>query len=146
TSLKRFHCFDRASDGIFYIIANDITASSFIVYKLAVGTDNSFVSIYTDSGSTTPFDFFNSNDVLYFSNGHVAKKWTPGQGVTNWGITAPSVTPTVGGTGSWWQPSLVFLFANDAVYDANGNVQVVTSTGTTGTITPAWSSSTGSTT
>ncbi len=106
-NLQRLFTWDRF-DGTFIEMAVDINASNqATVYKRVVGTDLSFILIYTDTGSATPFDFVVSNNAVYFSNGNVAKKWNPVNGVTNWGISAGSGTgggsiygPTGAGTGS----------------------------------------------
>lgn len=102
-NLQRTFTWDR-TDGTFYVMFCDINASNqSVVYKMQVGMDSSAVSIYTDTGSSTPFDFVVSNDTLYFSNGHVAQKWNPVIGVENWGIAIGSVNnatgPNVAGTG-----------------------------------------------
>jgi len=105
-NLQRIFAWDRF-DGTFIEMACDINASAnAVVYKRVIGVDNSFVSIYTDTGGNTPFDFVISNNQVYFSNGHVAKKWDPSNGVTNWGIAVGSgggavvSGPTLCGTGT----------------------------------------------
>lgn len=101
-NLQRLFTWDRF-DGTFYVMACDVNSSGFAqVYKLQSGTDASFVSIFTDT-SPTPFDFVVSNNTLYFSNGHVAKKWDPLNGVSNWGIAIGSINSSVSaycGTGT----------------------------------------------
>lgn len=95
-NLQRTFTWDR-TDGTFYVMFCDINASNQAqVYKMQVGVDTSAVSIYTDTGSGTPFDFVVSNNTLYFSNGHVAKKWDPVNGVSNWGIAVGSVNNATG--------------------------------------------------
>lgn len=95
--------------GQFYIMLCDVKATTSVVYKLAVGVDASFVSIFT-SNSTEPFDFVVSNNFLFFGNGLDMKKWD-GTTVTKWGIGAPSIgntgacSPVSGvstGTGPAW--------------------------------------------
>src|SRR5215831_11397155 len=102
-NLQRLFTWDRYN-GLFYIMACDINASGFSqVFKLEVGTDVSFVSIYTDTNSNVPFDFVTSNNTVYFSNGSTAKKWDPLNGLSNWGIAIASVNSSVSnyvGTGS----------------------------------------------
>lgn len=94
-NLQRLFTWDRF-DGTFIKMACDINASGFAqVFKLVVGIDNSFVSIFTDT-SNVPFDFVVSNNTLYFSNGNVAKKWDPVNGVSNWGIAIGSVNNATG--------------------------------------------------
>ena len=72
---------------------NEVTATQSKVYKLAVGTDASFVLIHTGA-STNPYYFIVDGNMLYFGNGTDMKKYD-GTTVTNWGITAPSVAPTL---------------------------------------------------
>jgi hypothetical protein len=86
-SLQRLFSWDRF-DGVFIIMACDINASGFaVVYKLQVGMDASFVSIYTEATATaTPYDFVVSNNTVYFSNGFYVRKWDPINGLSNWGI------------------------------------------------------------
>ncbi len=92
---KRIFSWDR-TDGTFIQMACDINGSSqAVVYKRVIGTDNSFVSIFTDTGSSTAFDFVVSNNTIYFSNGSTARKWDPTNGLSNWGITAPAAAPVV---------------------------------------------------
>lgn len=103
-NLQRMFTWDR-TDGSFFIMFCDINSSNqATVYKKQSGIDTSAVLIYTDTGSGTPFDFVVSNNTLYFSNGHVAQKWDPVNGVTNWGIAIGSVNnatgPTIAGNGS----------------------------------------------
>lgn len=102
-NLQRLFTWDRF-DGTFIEMACQINASGFAqVYKRLVGTDNSFVSLFTDTVATV-FDFVVSNNTVYFSNGHVAKKWNPSDGLSNWGIamspTSSATGPNGVGTGS----------------------------------------------
>lgn len=95
SNLQRLFPWDRF-DGTFLIMACDINASGFAqVFKYQVGSDTSFVSIFTDTVGT-PFDFVVSNNTVYFSNGHVAKKWDPVNGLSNWGIALGSVADSIG--------------------------------------------------
>lgn len=111
-NLKRLFAWDRF-DGTFIEMACDVNAGGFAqVFKRIVGTDASFVSIFTDTAATV-FDFVVSNNTVYFSNGHVAKKWDPVNGLSNWGIAVGSVTSSVNaycgtganGTGAWTAPT-----------------------------------------
>jgi hypothetical protein len=110
-NLQRLFTWDRF-DGTFIEMACDINASGFAqVFKRIVGTDASFVSLYTDT-TAVPFDFVVSNNTCYFSNGNVAQKWNPAIGVQNWGIAIGSVNNITGpdttaagansGTGTAW--------------------------------------------
>jgi len=61
------------------------------------------------------------------------------QGVYNWGIVAPTVKPTLAFSafGSAWVASNVYAL-NATITDTNGNLQTVTTAGTSGTTQPAW--------
>lgn len=70
-----------------------------------------------------------------------------GSPTENWGIAAPTVKPTVvhGGENDSWQPNT--FYANDpVVIDTNGNLQQVTTAGTTSSSNPAWGVTVGATT
>lgn len=82
----------------FYVMVNEVTATQSIVYKMELGVDNSFQSLFTSS-STEPFDFVVDSNHLFFGNGTDMKKWD-GTTVTNWGITGPSVAPTMTTSGT----------------------------------------------
>ena len=118
--------------GQFFVMACDINASGFaVVYKMQVGVDASFVSIYTEpSASGVPFDFVFSNNTVYFSNGSQAQKWDAVNGISNWGI-APYVQTTTqalyagtgadgGGAHVWTNPGNI-VGAPNAAYATNVN-------------------------
>lgn len=90
TNLQNQQCFE-FTGGVFVEFANEITSNSSVVYKRQIGTDASYVSVFTDAASTNEFQFTASNNTVYFSNGNVAKKYTPANGVSNWGISIGSV-------------------------------------------------------
>lgn len=77
----------------FYAMLNEVTATQSIVYKFQIGTDASFISIFTSS-STEPFDFVVSNNHVFFGNGTDMQKWDATT-VTGWGITSPAAAPSV---------------------------------------------------
>lgn len=85
----------------FFVMLNEVTGSQSNIYKLRVGTDNSFV-LLRSYNSTEPVDFAVSNNTCYFHNGDAAGgiKYD-GTTVSNWGIAAPGGAPTtsLGGTG-----------------------------------------------
>lgn len=124
-NLQRLFTWDRF-DGTFIDMACDINSSGFAqVYKLVVGIDSSFISIFTDTVNT-PFDFVISNNTVYFSNGNVAKKWDPVNGISKWGIATPFPTGSVvkfvgtganqaGGPNNWANPTNI-QGAPDTVY------------------------------
>ena len=122
-NLQRLFTWDRFDD-TFFVMACDVNASGFSqVFKMQVGTDPSFLSIFTDT-SGTPFDFVVSNNTLYFSNGNTAKKWDPVNGLSNWGIAIGSVNNAVtdlagtgadlGGAHPWTNPNNVTSATNFA--------------------------------
>ena len=82
-------------DGSFFVIVCEVGGYS-SVWKLKIGTDPAFVQLYSDSSSSTPFDFCVSNNKLYFANGNVAKVYEgSGTSIRNWGInTSAMVGPT----------------------------------------------------
>lgn len=78
----------------FYLMANQITATQSIVNKYQIGTDTSFVSLFT-SVSTEPFDFVFLNNTLYFANGTNNRKWDGLAAATQlWGIVPPTLLIT----------------------------------------------------
>jgi hypothetical protein len=107
--------------GTFYIMLCTTALGSVAkVWKLALGTDTSFVLIWT-SLSAEPFDFVVSNNFCFFGNGKDMKKFD-GTTVTKWGIFAPNVVATAAtppGTAadsgaSWANPNNIKL--NDGVF------------------------------
>lgn len=103
-------------NGNSYIMLSVADGADSKVYKLLVGTDTSFSSILTTTGTTIRFDFDVSGNYLYFCNGTDNKKWD-GTTVTNWGIAggadAPAASQAVGALtssqGGW---SWVYCFGN----------------------------------
>lgn len=92
--IQRFFTFQKWN-GAFYVMCNVVTGSNSIVYKLQVGTDTRFQSLFSSS-SLSPFDFAFSNNTLYFGNGTDMRKWDGASGSTTlWGITAPASAITV---------------------------------------------------
>lgn len=141
-NLQRVFAWDR-NDGSFFKMYCDINGSNqAVVSKFAVGIDSVPSVIYTDTGSSTAFDFVVSNNTVYFSNGHVAKKWDPVNGVSNWGIGIGSVSNAVGpngvGTGTDVAATSGTAWANPGNITANdGAFATVTIVPGTGTNTPA---------
>lgn len=70
-----------------------------------------------------------------------------GAQIENWGIVGPTTAPTINkGVGtSGWQTN-TFYANNEVVVDSNGNLQQVTTAGTSGSTAPAWATTDGSTT
>jgi hypothetical protein len=132
-NLQRLFTWDRF-DGNFIEMACDVNSSGFAqVFKRVIGTDASFSSIFTDT-TATPFDFRVSNDTVYFSNGNVAKKWDPVNGVTNWGIAIGSVNnatgPNTAGSGANVADSFVAWTNPNNVTSAVSYATVTLNTGT----------------
>lgn len=97
-TIKRRFLWRRWS-GSFIEMLNVVTGSSSIVYKLEIGTDLTFQSLFTSS-STEPFDFAVASNHVFFCNGTDMKKYD-GTTATNWGITKPtSAVSTALGAGS----------------------------------------------
>ena len=108
--------------GVAFLIVNEVSSTQSIVYKLKVGSDTAFSSIFTSS-SPQPFDFVVANDYLYGSNGTDVQRYD-GANIGNWGISSSSGATTTttgpnspataaddGGT-SWTNPNNVFT-SND---------------------------------
>src|SRR6266850_728106 len=79
--------------GKFIWMGCDISGGFAKVYKMIVGTDASAVLLWT-STTSEPFDFVVSNNTCYMGNGTDMKKFD-GTNFWKWGITSPSVTPTL---------------------------------------------------
>jgi|SRR5581483_2453354 len=89
----------RRWSGAFFVMASVTTSSQSKVYKLQIGTDTTFQSIFTSS-STTAFDFTVSNNQVYFGNSTDMEKYD-GTTVTKWGIAKPAAAPNASqGAGS----------------------------------------------
>lgn len=67
-------------------------ASTSTVYKLKIGTDTNYGTVFTSSTSAA-HDFVVSNNFLYFGNGTDMKKYN-GTTTSNWGIAQPSAAAT----------------------------------------------------
>jgi hypothetical protein len=120
--ILRTFCWRRWGDRFFIMLCTVGTVAK--VWKLAIGTDASFVLIWT-SVSAEPFDFVVSNNFCFFGNGTDMKKFD-GTTVTKWGISGPSVAssgpnpPTAAADGTvpggtiWANPNNIKL--NDGVF------------------------------
>ena len=84
--------------GSYFVMANVVSGSQSIVYKFEIGTDSSFVSLFT-SNSAVAFDFIVSNNHVFFGNGTDMRKWDATT-LTTWGITAPATANTVATSGT----------------------------------------------
>jgi len=99
TNVKRHYWFGKWGGSDFYSIVNDITASTSDVYKLLVGTDASYVKIFS-SASTSPFDFADANNTLFMGNGTDMRIYASGTTTKTWGGSRPSVVATLATTGT----------------------------------------------
>src|SRR6267142_5623894 len=79
--------------GKFIWMGCDISGGFAKVYKMIIGTDANAVLLWT-STTSEPFDFVVSNNTCYMGNGTDMKKFD-GTNFWKWGITSPSVTPTL---------------------------------------------------
>lgn len=81
--------------GSFFIMLSSSTPSSVTVWKLEVGIDNSFSSIWTSTAiNQSPYDFIVSDNFCFFGNatdGNMRKY--DGTKVTKWGCDAPLTAP-----------------------------------------------------
>src|SRR5260370_6762237 len=127
-NLNRLFTWNRF-DGKLITMACQVNSSNqSVVYKMVSGADNSFVSVFTDTGSSNLFDFAVSNNTVYFSNGNVAKAWEPINGIRNWGIAIGSVNnasgSTIAGTGANLNDGIKIAWINPA--NVNSTVSFAT--------------------
>lgn len=111
-------------------------------------TTSAMTSLFT-KGTTGQTYFQQAGQQLFCANGTDVKKIDSTLNVTNWGIAAPTGTPTVAnvaaaGSNAWaantfYNPSLL-------LYDSNSNLQLLTTPGTTNGTQPVWATSVGVTT
>lgn len=99
-TIKRIFTWERW-DGTFYILVCEVYAGHSKVWKLKVGTDAAFVSLYDDDSRASPligepFDFCISNDKCYFANGQCSQVYEGGSIVRQWGILTNPMVGTVG--------------------------------------------------
>lgn len=128
---------------------------------LYFGTGGSLNSIFTPSTNATSPRAVNSRDYEYFVDGVVGdqKAWNIVGGLSNWGIAAPTIAPSVAatsGTSATWSPNTEFTTMGILI-DANGNTEQLVSVNATGTNAsstlgtsgvgqPAWNQTPGGTT
>jgi hypothetical protein len=89
--------------GQYYAMYFTVDATKSYIYKLAIGSDTTAVKLFTSS-STTPFWYQTANDTIYMGNGTDMVKFratsTSDTVIYKWGITAPTIAPTVSTTGT----------------------------------------------
>ncbi len=95
--IKRFFYWAKATTDV-YVFTSVVSVSSSAVYKVRTSTDSDWVLVYTDTGSTEPFDYCVSHGFVFFANGHDRKKYD-GTTVTNWGIIPPTSAPGTSNAG-----------------------------------------------
>lgn len=89
--------------GNFVAMVCSVDDKNSYVYKYVPATDTTASMIFTQAGSTEPFDFVVSNNTCFMGNGAAGsmQAYTGTGGATrNWGITAPASAPTLGLTGT----------------------------------------------
>jgi len=88
------------AEAAFINIVCDVSGGVAKVYKYKVGSDTSFVLIFTSSAAA-PFDFVISNNTLYMGNGTDMRKYSgSGSSTTKWGITRPATVATLSTSGT----------------------------------------------
>ena len=97
TNIQRIYGW-RKWGGPYFVLVNEITATQSKVYFIVVGNPDysNFTLLYTDN-STKPFDFATYNNVLYFGNGSVNRKWN-GDVISltyKWGVDGPTAQPSI---------------------------------------------------
>lgn len=89
------------NSGAFFIMASAVTGNTSTVWKYQVGTDTSFSLIWTDTTSTTPFDYQISNNFVFFGNATTRQNMrkydgafvVPGIPTSLWGLDPPTSAP-----------------------------------------------------
>jgi hypothetical protein len=79
TALAREFKWSKFDGTSFYSMVNDISGGVSKVYKLKIGTDTSYVLLFSSSTSAA-FDFETSSNVLFFGNGTDMRAWN-GSGI-----------------------------------------------------------------
>lgn len=132
----------RKLDGSVVVLA----ATGGSVYTLTPTTATKIFSKQSGAGQTF---FCSVGDVLYFADGKDAKRWD-GTNLYGWGLAAPANAPalTVAALSSpypGWSAS-TYYSTSLLIEDQNGNLQKLTTGGTTGTAQPTWATAAGAAT
>jgi hypothetical protein len=145
TSVYNANVFDKINR--FYSFNTFTLTQEFVHVLVDTATDvwdatNGAKTSIWHKGTTQPTFFLGVGNILYFTNGVENKQWDyTTNTVSDWGIVAPTTAPSVSlpiftAYGAWL-PSTVFSRttqqAKVVILDPNGNIQVVTLFGTTGT-------------
>lgn len=99
TDLAREFKWSKFDGTSFYSMVNDIAGGISKVYKLKIGTDASYVLLFSSS-TADPFDFETSSNVLFFGNGTDMRAWNGTGSSYTWGITRPAAPVSVSTTGT----------------------------------------------
>ncbi len=116
----------------------DVMASTgAAVYKV---TNSTATSIFTKSAGASATQFLTIGNNLFGCDGASSNFRYDGTTVCGDGIFAPSTAPTLSfaSAGAVWKPNTAYA-VNDTITDPNGNLQQVTTAGTSGSAAPSWS-------
>ena len=146
TSVYNSNIFDKISR--FYSF-NTFTLTNETIHVLADTptdvwdvTNGGKTSIWHKGAGAQSTYFLGVGNILYFTNGVENKQWnTANNTVYNWGIAAPTTAPSVdfpqfASYGSWLANTVFsrnYAAAQVVILDPNGNIQVCTHLGNTGT-------------
>lgn len=111
-------------------------------------TTTAITSIFAKT-TTAQSSFQQAGTTLYGCDGVAAKKFDSSLAATNWGIVAPTTAPNAANVAAAAQPAWAALtFYNPSLLldDSNGNLQLLTTSGTTNGTQPVWSTTAGVTT
>jgi hypothetical protein len=111
-------------------------------------TTSAITSIFAKT-TTAQSSFQQAGTTLYACDGVDAQKFDSSLAATNWGITAPTVAPNVANVAASSLPlwaANTFYNPSLLIYDSNGNLQLLTTAGTTAGVQPTWSTISGNTT
>jgi hypothetical protein len=115
----------------------------FQVTATMLSTSTELIVSLTDPTSATYMDIWGAQVEVGGPATTTQITTTKPQGVYLWGIKAPVTAPTftfmpaVGNTGLPWQPGTVYT-PGQTIVDSNGNLEIVTTGGTSGTTQPIW--------
>jgi hypothetical protein len=110
-------------------------------------TSTAFTTLKTKATGSGQTQFLTVGSLLFGCDGATGNWYYNGTTVFNDGIVAPATTPTLSfeTAGAAWTASTV-TSAYSYIVDTNGNVQVATTAGTTGTTQPTWATALNATT
>lgn len=149
--LDSFYAFRRNVAGVesIQVIADASGPVTHSYIYNATGPSGSSI-ILTKAGTSQAY-FQDVGNVLYISDADGDLKQWDGTTMSDWGIATPGAAPTIvpsiliTDTSRFWSPGAT-LPVNYSVLDTNGNIEVITTSGATGSTYPAWLSAGNSTT